>query len=423
MADSVIKVENLTKIYRLGTINHGTLRQDMRSWWAKLWGGEDPNASETHHGSFRVGSENEYFSALKDVSCSVNEGEIFGLIGCNGAGKSTLLKILSRITAPTKGTVRIRGRLASLLEVGTGFHPELTGRENIFLNGTILGMSKSEVRGKLDAIVAFADVERFIDTPVKRYSSGMYIRLAFAVAAHLDPDILLIDEVLAVGDAQFQKKCVDKMREIVSAGKTVLFVSHNMGMVRNFCNRGIWLHNGEIQSQGPIEEVVNCYLNSCGAAVGSSGMLSVPKEMPLVFEAIELQSRRQVTNLVSMGDDLTIALRYSSTGNRNFFKIGIHILDDSSNNILVLSPNQQCPHFPECLPASGLIRCSVKEMALLPGRYYINLHFSYPYGESAYVVEKAAAFDVAENDVFGTGVIPSRIHGLIFNKADWEFCL
>lgn len=221
----IISVEHLSKIYRLGQIATGTVANDMKVWWAKLHGQANPTLriGEKEHG--------DDLWALRDVSFKVEEGELLGIIGRNGAGKSTLLKILSRVTAPTSGKIKVKGRIASLLEVGTGFHPDLTGRENIYLNGAILGMTKDEVRRQFDEIVDFSGVEKFIDTPVKRYSSGMYVRMAFAVAAHLDPDILVVDEVLAVGDAAFQKKCLGKMQDVSKEGRTVLFVSHNMSAI------------------------------------------------------------------------------------------------------------------------------------------------------------------------------------------------
>lgn len=257
MVDSVITVDNLSKEYRLGVINHGTLRQDLQSWWARVRGCEDPNSLLTAASHV---DRNARFLALDNVSFAVPRGEILGIVGSNGAGKSTLLKILSRITAPTSGRVKIRGRVASLLEVGTGFHPELTGRENVFLNGSILGMSREEVWRKFDEIVAFAEIDQFIDTPVKRYSSGMYVRLAFAVAAHLEPEILIIDEVLAVGDARFQKKCLGKMGQVGREGRTVLFVSHNMTALQSLCGRAIWLDGGKICDDGTAVGVVAAYL-------------------------------------------------------------------------------------------------------------------------------------------------------------------
>lgn len=268
-SDVVIRVEDLWKQYRLGTINHGTLIQDLQSWWARLRGMEDPNVKVDHLArmtkdanlSDRETASSDFW-ALKEVSFDVRRGDTLGIIGKNGAGKSTLLKILSRVTTPTRGEINIRGRVASLLEVGTGFHPELTGRENVFLNGAILGMNKREIRGRLDEIIAFSEVEKFIDTPVKRYSSGMYVRLAFAVAAHLDPEILVVDEVLAVGDAEFQKKCLGKMGDVANEGRTVLFVSHNMQAVKRLCQKGVLLSQGRVALKGDAAEIVDSYLAS-----------------------------------------------------------------------------------------------------------------------------------------------------------------
>lgn len=261
---TAIEFDHVGKLYRLGTITTGTLRQDLQRWWAvNIRHREDPwlKVGETNDRSTRGTSD--WVWALRDISFQVEQGDVVGIVGKNGAGKSTLLKILSRITTPTTGTIRARGRIGSLLEVGTGFHPELTGRDNIYMNGAILGMRKDEIRRKLDAIVDFSGCERYIDTPVKRYSSGMLVRLGFAVAAHLDPEILVVDEVLAVGDAEFQKKAVGKMQEVShSEGRTVLFVSHNMTAVRNLCKSGVILHDGRISFSGGIEAVVSQYLEN-----------------------------------------------------------------------------------------------------------------------------------------------------------------
>ncbi len=246
MAETVIKIENLYKEYRLGVVGHGTLYRDLQSWWALARGKEDPNSLIGHENRIE---KNENILALNNINLEIKKGEIWGIIGANGAGKSTLLKILSRVTTPTSGLIKIKGRIASLLEVGTGFHTELTGRENIYLNGAINGMDRNEVTKKLDEIIQFSGVEKFIDTPVKRYSSGMYVRLGFAVAAHLDPDILIVDEVLAVGDIKFQKKAIGKMQEISSTGgRTVLFVSHKMSTIQSLCDRAILIDNGTIKT-------------------------------------------------------------------------------------------------------------------------------------------------------------------------------
>jgi lipopolysaccharide transport system ATP-binding protein len=263
MSNVVIKVENLSKQYRLGTVSTGTISHDINRWWHRIRGKEDPylQIGETNDRSQK--GDSDYVWALKDINFEVKHGEVLGIIGRNGAGKSTLLKILSRTTAPTTGSVKIKGRVASLLEVGTGFHPELSGRENIYLNGAILGMTKREIQGKFDEIVDFAGVERYIDTPVKRYSSGMYVRLAFAVAAHLEPEILIVDEVLAVGDAEFQKKALGKMKAVSEGeGRTVLFVSHNMEAIQNLCTHAILMTDGKLNFNGNVQDVISCYMKS-----------------------------------------------------------------------------------------------------------------------------------------------------------------
>jgi lipopolysaccharide transport system ATP-binding protein len=259
--NTVIQAENISKAYRLGEINTGSLGSDIHRWWIKARGKEDPyiKIGETNDRAIK-GKSNIVWS-LKDINFEIKQGDAVGIIGRNGAGKSTLLKLLSRITAPTTGQIRAHGRIASLLEVGTGFHPELTGRENVFLNGAILGMRKQEIRRKFDEIVDFSGVERYIDTPVKRYSSGMYVRLAFAVAAYLESEILIVDEVLAVGDAEFQRKCLGKMGDVSKGeGRTVLFVSHNMSAVSSFCNTGIYLKNGLLADSGSMGSVTSAYL-------------------------------------------------------------------------------------------------------------------------------------------------------------------
>ena len=255
MADRLMEIDRVSKEYRLGAIGSGTLRGDLQSWYARLRGREDPNRKI----GAVVHSKNEYFMAVDDVSFHVDRGDALGILGRNGAGKSTLLKLISRITAPTAGEIRIRGRVSSLLEIGTGFHAELTGRENVFVNGAILGMSRAEIAGKLDEIIEFSEVERFIDTPVKRYSSGMYIKLAFAVAAHLDPDVLICDEILAVGDQAFQQKCIAKMADIAASGCAVLYVSHNMRTISQLCNRGIFLDHGKLLYDGQVEKAIDLY--------------------------------------------------------------------------------------------------------------------------------------------------------------------
>jgi lipopolysaccharide transport system ATP-binding protein len=258
---TVIKIENVSKQYRLGNIGTNTLKGDLQRWWYNIRGLPDPTLMIGQENSLSAGGTEEFVWALKDINLEVKQGEVLGIIGKNGAGKSTLLKLLSRVTAPTTGNIKVKGRIASLLEVGTGFHPELTGKENIYLNGAILGMTKTEIRNKFDEIVDFAGVAKYIDTPVKRYSSGMYVRLGFAVAAFLEPEILIVDEVLAVGDAEFQKKALGKMEDVSrNHGKTVLFVSHNMPSVKKLCKTSILLKNGSIMISGGVEDIVSFYM-------------------------------------------------------------------------------------------------------------------------------------------------------------------
>jgi lipopolysaccharide transport system ATP-binding protein len=264
MPETVICVENISKTYRLGVIGYGLLSRDLQSWWSRIRKTEDPNTPVESPGNSPAVTGT--VTALKNVSFQVKRGEVLGMIGKNGAGKSTLLKIISRVTPPSSGEVRIRGRVGSLLEVGTGFHPELTGRENIYMNGAILGMKKQEIDRRFDDIVAFSEIEKFLDTPVKRYSSGMYVRLAFSVAAHLETDILLVDEVLAVGDASFQRRCLGKMGEVAHGGRTVVLVSHNMNAILSLCNRAIWLRDGVLACDGCPQAVVTEYLQTTFSA-------------------------------------------------------------------------------------------------------------------------------------------------------------
>lgn len=302
MSDIVIKAENIGKLYKLGEIGTGTISHDLNRWWARMRGKEDPFAKigETNDRTSKGGSD--WVWALKNINFEVKQGEVLGIIGRNGAGKSTLLKILSKVTTPSMGRIKIKGRIASLLEVGTGFHPELTGRENIFLNGAILGMNKAEIRSKFDEIVDFAGVERYIDTPVKRYSSGMYVRLAFAVAAFLEPEILIIDEVLAVGDAEFQKKCLGRMKDVsVNDGRTVLFVSHNMEAVNNLCSRVLSLSSGRIDFNGHVDDGIKKYLNDDKRFYKSSYMLNTEESNHLnaFIQEIEFISGSEANDLAS----------------------------------------------------------------------------------------------------------------------------
>lgn len=329
MSETVIKVENLSKQYRLGTVSTGTLSHDLNRWWqTTVRGKEDPylRIGETNDRTQKGNSE--YVWALQDINFEVKQGEVLGIIGRNGAGKSTLLKILSRTTAPTTGSVKIKGRVASLLEVGTGFHPELSGRENIFLNGAILGMTKHEIKRKFDEIVAFAGVERYIDTPVKRYSSGMYVRLAFAVAAHLEPEILIVDEVLAVGDADFQKKALGKMQDVSHKdGRTVLFVSHNMGTILQLCPRTILLKNGLVEKEGPSAVIIENYYKQTSQ---NGFILEKSNKEIFLKEVFTCNAKGEAVSAFSHAEDIHLRLR-----------IGINKFDSNQNIGIVLLTNNK----------------------------------------------------------------------------------
>lgn len=365
----VIKVENLSKEYRLGEMGSGTISRDMNAWWAKKTGRENPNLkineinkniSLTHH------------QALSNISFEVNEGDVLGIIGKNGAGKSTLLKILSRVTTPTQGSIKVKGRIASLLEVGTGFHPDLTGRDNIFLNGAILGMKKWEISNKFDEIVDFSGVEKFIDTPVKRYSSGMYVRLAFAVAAHLEPEILVVDEVLAVGDIAFQNKCLGKMREVSTQGRTILFVSHNMQAMSQLCNRGILLQNGKITYDGQIQETIKSYLsnsiNSKGPVFNFSNHTDRKGTGFLRFTKLEIYNKNVLSNNFMIGDDMELRLSVKAFQPIKYISIAIHLY---RNDEVVLAnvENMDSDFIIESIEDKTEFSIKFKDIKLYPDTY------------------------------------------------------
>jgi lipopolysaccharide transport system ATP-binding protein len=368
--DTIIEVENLSKLYRLGDIGTGTLSHDLNRWWNKKTGRKDP--TEEQAGATQ-GSK-DFIWSIKDINFEVREGEIFGIIGKNGAGKSTLLKLLSKISKPTKGKIHINGRIASLLEVGTGFHPDLTGRENVFLNGAILGMSKAEITKKFDEIIDFSGVERFIDTPVKRYSSGMYVRLAFAVAAHLEPEILIIDEVLAVGDAEFQRKCMGKIQDVsINKGRTVLFVSHSLPAIRQLCNKVLLLEKGQMKSMGTAESVLRIYEDkNSDIETGLRGNL--PVELPGYFLGWSLQSGVQGENIHSCYSRDFCSFNFSFQANHHLNNCELRfILTSNKGNIINASS----------LSDKGSM------FSLNPGRYNLQLQMELPIEYGSYNIEVA----------------------------------
>jgi len=338
MSDIAIKAENISKLYRLGEISTGTVSHDLNRWLAKIRGKEDPFARVGEVNDRTQKGSSNFVWSLKDINFEVRRGESVGIVGKNGAGKSTLLKLLSRVTAPTSGSIQIRGRIASLLEVGTGFHPELTGKENIYLNGTILGMRKKEIDRKLDEIIDFSGVERYIDTPVKRYSSGMYVRLAFAVAAHLEPDILIIDEVLAVGDIEFQKKCLGKMQDVsVKEGRTVLFVSHNMAAISTLCQNVILLKNGMLKFSGKTEEGLAVYMNSVDRTFSRTdlaGAIEGQDDDVLKFLDLELtQESGEGLQFVS-NEEIKLTLKYRVKQRTLGLRIGCDVISREADVVL-----------------------------------------------------------------------------------------
>jgi lipopolysaccharide transport system ATP-binding protein len=334
MNNLAIRAENISKQYRLGKIGTGTLSHDLNRWWHAVRGKEDPFLKIGDTNDRTVKGESDYVWSLKDINFEINAGDAVGIIGRNGAGKSTLLKLLSKVTKPTTGNFKINGRIASLLEVGTGFHPEMTGRENVYLNGAILGMTKKEISRKFDEIVAFSGVDRYIDTPVKRYSSGMYVRLAFAVAAHLESEILIIDEVLAVGDADFQKKCLGKMGDISKGeGRTVLFVSHNMLAVKSLCNTGIFMENGLIAKTGNIDSVIDTYLYKSNELITSFVALNASFE-GITLESIEI-SNNGINGHFNIEDDLIFNIKLSSC--QIFEGINVNIFLNTADGVNIFA--------------------------------------------------------------------------------------
>jgi len=406
--NTVIKVENLSKQYRLGQIGTGTITHDINRWWHKLRGNQDPylKIGETNDRTQKGSSE--YIWALKDINFEVKRGDVVGIIGRNGAGKSTLLKILSRTTAPSTGRVKIKGRIASLLEVGTGFHPELSGRDNIFLNGCILGMSRKEIKSKFDEIVDFAGVERYIDTPVKRYSSGMYVRLAFAVAAHLDPDILIVDEVLAVGDAEFQKKCLGKMKDVsVNDGRTVLFVSHNMSAIRNLCNEVVLMNMGMVDSVGSTENIINSYfkkniidlvLNDRTDRIGN-GLI---KFTNIVF----LNNQNIPVENFFTGEFLKLEIYYQTNGDLDISDIitSVTFQDDYQKPVMSFVSDEMVVE--RKIHGENKIILEIDSLPLRGGTYSIRLFSSYKttaFSDFCDVIEDAASINIISSDFWGTG--------------------
>ncbi|MDH7911526.1 ABC transporter ATP-binding protein [Winogradskyella sp. SYSU M77433] len=421
MNKPIIKIENLGKQYRLGAVGTGTLSHDINRWWYKVRGKEDPylKVGDVNDRTSKGGSD--YVWALKDINFEVQPGEILGIIGKNGAGKSTLLKLLSRVTAPSTGKITCHGRIASLLEVGTGFHPELTGRENIYLNGAILGMTKKEIADKFDEIVDFAGCAKYIDTPVKRYSSGMYVRLAFAVAAHLEPDILVVDEVLAVGDAEFQKKAIGKMKEVSEGqGRTVLFVSHNLGTIQALCTKTLILQNGGLIFNGETSKALEIYTKSSKGTEFSSEKRKGSQNVIIENLEIKKLSNSKVSNDFRSGEGITI--EYSIKANdldylNKPIQLGAQIFN--SNGTFLTAFNNQTKGVDLILDKQNQsFKCVVDRMPFMNGRHYINVGLIVDGVLNDYI-EEAISFDVIAADFFDSGYSKLEKRAGVYIDHNW----
>lgn len=421
MSDVVVRVENLAKKY---DIRHLKQRRDTTLREAIATTTKSIARKFLNSGEDNYNSNSEEFWALKNVSFEIKQGDVVGIIGRNGAGKSTLLKILSRITEPTKGRISIKGRVASLLEVGTGFHQELTGRENIYLNGAILGMSKAEIKRKFDEIVAFAEVERFLDTPVKHYSSGMYVRLAFAVAAHLEPEILIVDEVLAVGDVQFQKKCLGKMGNVAKEGRTILFVSHNMSTVQSLCQRGIILESGTVGVDGTTDAAVRFYLEKAYSIAQyplnqRSDRKGSGKVRASSFRILNEQGKEEPA--LQSGKNYYFEIGYNNyTGiSINNAVVCLDLVDEHGIRVLLLKSTFTA-HNLSFNSEQGYILCGVKNLPIVQGLYRVTLYLSYADKEVLDHIENAVNVTVDGGDFFGTGSpgIPKLCKFLV--NAEWS---
>jgi lipopolysaccharide transport system ATP-binding protein len=418
MSNIVIKAEHIAKQYRLGKIGTGTVSHDLNRWWHRVRGKEDPYLKIGERNDRATKGDSNYVWSLQDINFDIKQGDSVGIIGRNGAGKSTLLKLLSRVTTPTKGAIYTKGRIASLLEVGTGFHPEMTGRENIFLNGAILGMRKKEIQRKLDEIISFSGVERYIDTPVKRYSSGMYVRLAFAVAAHLESEILIVDEVLAVGDAEFQKKCLGKMGEVSSTeGRTILFVSHNMAAVKTLCQTAIVLKQGLKEFEGEASQAVAFYLG------GEAGTLNY-KEFPDRFSSAQITLHQLSVHPRGKGHEDAIdefsALEFElhCTVHQEHERLHIaYVLKNDSGEALFTFSNKKSGVALQS--GYNVLRCVMPESFLNIGSYYLDVYVIEDSRRTVFVDLDVLSFGIHEGQR-AIGAWMGKEFGFIKPQFDWQ---
>ena len=425
MSNTAIKVENLSKIYRLGEIGTGTISRDLDRWFkTKILKQDDPflKIGESNDRANRGNSDIVY--SIRDINFEIQQGDAVGIIGRNGAGKSTLLKILSRVTTPTTGKINIKGRVASLLEVGTGFHPELTGRENIYLNGAILGMRKREIDRKLDEIIDFSGVERYIDTPVKRYSSGMYVRLAFAVAAHLESEILIVDEVLAVGDAEFQKKCLGKMGEVSKGeGRTILFVSHNMAAISTLCKQAIILHNGTLDFTGEVNKGIEQYIRSSKIATGFLGLENVKHHKCLFskLKSVEIADENNiVANTLFIGRPFKFKIRFELFDNVPNIEIGFCI--NNMYGVTLVGYVSPWENFKTNFEkGEHLVECTVPFLQTLPGTYNITVWIKRIGDSIDDEVERVIEFEVLSSDINGSVTYFEKYTELnMYQESAWK---
>jgi lipopolysaccharide transport system ATP-binding protein len=409
--DIILKAENISKQYRLGVVGTGTLSHDLNRWWHKVRGKEDPylKVGETNDRSTKGTSE--YVWALQDINFEVERGEVLGIIGKNGAGKSTLLKILSKVTAPTTGVIKSRGRIASLLEVGTGFNPELTGRENIYLNGAILGMTKKEIASKIDEIIAFSGCERYIDTPTKRYSSGMTVRLAFAVAAFLEPEILVVDEVLAVGDAEFQKKAIGKMQDISrEGGRTVLFVSHNMAAVKSLCTKGIVMQNGKIAEMGDIDKCLDFYNNNIESELTSSYKGNG------IVKSIFIENDN-----VFWDTSLNLLVDFNSEVYIEDLVLGVVIKNKMDIPLVGINNKHYNCKLNEQTIRQGKIDFQISDLNLFPGEYKVDVFVGDGYRDIEKITDQIMFKVISEDkNVVNQYKIPSNLNNVYYKKVQWR---
>ncbi|GHV16749.1 ABC transporter ATP-binding protein [Bacteroidia bacterium] len=416
MSDIAIKFENISKQYRLGLIGTGTILHDINRWWYTARGKEDPYLKIGDVNDRASKADSKYVWALKDITFDVKQGEVVGIIGKNGAGKSTLLKILSRVTSPTTGSIKAKGRIASLLEVGTGFHPELTGRENIFMNGSIMGMTKAEIKSKMDEIVDFAGIERYIDTPVKRYSSGMTVRLGFAIAAHLEPEILVVDEVLAVGDAEFQKKAIGKMQDVSRGeGRTVLFVSHNLNAVANLCNRGIVLKDGGLFFDGSCYDAIDAYTRERNT-MKSYNLKILRENKDAWFTGFRVLNE----NMEEYSESMSVChfeIEIESTREISGINIGIGINDTREVRLFTLFSDFFRKSY-DLKKGINKMVCTVESLPLKPGEYMVELFLGTSHVTLDYYKEPLF-IEILNSKNIGNLVLPTASQGHFIINQKW----